>query len=299
MITPGRLPTVRDELRQAWQTTLAPTLADTNEHVYTPWVGGQPEPRAAYVRRLLGWLDSATLFFVREDMTAVAVQAGESLPAYELHAHDLPAEIGLLVWQKPTVTVTMARGAQVAVMGMLWGPALVDHEGTPGVHVVTLADAHEFARTLPDGDDATRAMLRAAPLMYHDESPLPFATIPGAVMRNEALRAAMATWLLCGQDLSEQTQAPVDRPVRRTYTRAGRPLPTVRQVALRQPAHGNGSAASEDGPQWQHRWVVRGHWRNHWYPSQQRHRPLWINSHIKGPDGQPLIGGEKVNVLRR
>jgi hypothetical protein len=45
------------------------------------------------------------------------------------------------------------------------------------------------------------------------------------------------------------------------------------------------------------RWVVRGYWRNQWYPSRQEHRPVWINPHIKGPEGSPLHIGETVHVL--
>jgi hypothetical protein len=45
---------------------------------------------------------------------------------------------------------------------------------------------------------------------------------------------------------------------------------------------------------YQHQWVVRGHWRQQWYPSRNVHRPIWITPHIKGPEGAPLLGGERV-----
>lgn len=48
------------------------------------------------------------------------------------------------------------------------------------------------------------------------------------------------------------------------------------------------------------RWLVRGHWRNHYYPSRKANRPIWIDTHIKGPDGAPILDPDKlVNVLRR
>ena len=34
-----------------------------------------------------------------------------------------------------------------------------------------------------------------------------------------------------------------------------------------------------------------------WNPDS--HRKIWINAHIKGPDGAPLLHGEKVAVLAR
>ena len=48
----------------------------------------------------------------------------------------------------------------------------------------------------------------------------------------------------------------------------------------------------------QHRWVVRGHWRNQpWGPGRELRRPVYILPHIKGPDGAPLIGGERVTTV--
>lgn len=38
-----------------------------------------------------------------------------------------------------------------------------------------------------------------------------------------------------------------------------------------------------------HRFIVGGHWRNAWYPSQGIHRQIWISPYIKGPEDKPLI----------
>lgn len=54
------------------------------------------------------------------------------------------------------------------------------------------------------------------------------------------------------------------------------------------------------GRAYRHRWIVHGHWRNHWYPSRQTHRPIWIDQHVKGPDGAPILDPAKlVNILHR
>ncbi|WP_410648008.1 hypothetical protein [Amycolatopsis sp. cmx-4-54] len=50
---------------------------------------------------------------------------------------------------------------------------------------------------------------------------------------------------------------------------------------------------------YRHSWIVRGHWRNQYYRSRGDHRPIWIADHLAGPGDKPLIGGERVNVLRR
>jgi hypothetical protein len=47
------------------------------------------------------------------------------------------------------------------------------------------------------------------------------------------------------------------------------------------------------------RFIVRGHWRNQWYPSEGRNKPIWIMPYVKGPDGAPVTGGTKLyNVAR-
>lgn len=58
-----------------------------------------------------------------------------------------------------------------------------------------------------------------------------------------------------------------------------------------------------DGPsmprEWSHRWLVKGHWRNQWYPSEQRHALKWIPTHIKGPDDKELFLHDRVFHVER
>jgi len=77
------------------------------------------------------------------------------------------------------------------------------------------------------------------------------------------------------------------RPIRRRAAAAGQPPPVVDVVTLRrtmQVHHGTG----EDAPEWSCQWIVRGHWRDHWHPKLQEHRPRWILPHVKGPEDKPL-----------
>lgn len=64
----------------------------------------------------------------------------------------------------------------------------------------------------------------------------------------------------------------------------------VRVVALRATANQPKSEGEPgEGPERHHRWWVRGHIRAQWYPSLERHRPIWIVPHIKGPEGAPFV----------
>ena len=46
--------------------------------------------------------------------------------------------------------------------------------------------------------------------------------------------------------------------------------------------------------EWSRRWIVRGHWRNQWYPSLDVHRQIWISPFVKGPDEKPLVLTQRV-----
>lgn len=45
---------------------------------------------------------------------------------------------------------------------------------------------------------------------------------------------------------------------------------------------------------WDHRWIVRGHWRNQFYRASKTHRPKWITPYIKGPEEKPLRPPSKI-----
>lgn len=56
----------------------------------------------------------------------------------------------------------------------------------------------------------------------------------------------------------------------------------------------------DGGRVYQHRWFVRGHWRNQRVGQDRAQtRVTWIPSYIKGPEGAPLLATEKVMVWRR
>jgi hypothetical protein len=73
----------------------------------------------------------------------------------------------------------------------------------------------------------------------------------------------------------------------------------VRVVHIRRREDAPARAEGPRDREYQVRWIVRGHWRNQWYPARQDHRPVWINPHLKGSAGAPLQTGESVHVLDR
>jgi hypothetical protein len=59
----------------------------------------------------------------------------------------------------------------------------------------------------------------------------------------------------------------------------------MRRLDRRQRGDG---ADQETAVEWQCQWLVRGHWRQQFYPSANRHVPRWIAPYIKGPFDKPM-----------
>jgi len=91
------------------------------------------------------------------------------------------------------------------------------------------------------------------------------------------------------QSVKEQ---PISRQLRRRHERNG-DVPKVSVVSLKKRRRRLPSGRTVEVA-YDHRWMVRGHWRNQWYPAYEAHKPIWIQPHVKGPDDMPLVMKEKV-----
>jgi hypothetical protein len=85
------------------------------------------------------------------------------------------------------------------------------------------------------------------------------------------------------------------RPARRDAKRFEMPPPLLRVIELRRPRGENeGEGGEREAGRYSHRWIVRGHWRNQWYPSQGRHKQKYIGEYVKGPDDLDLVVKQRV-----
>lgn len=104
-----------------------------------------------------------------------------------------------------------------------------------------------------------------------------------------AHRQVQGLWRLLVQHLAAPTK---QRPPRQAVKRArAAKLPNehVTVVYLRRPPQETEKADMPVLVNWTHRWVVGGHWRNQWYPSESIHRQIWISPFVKGPEELPLV----------
>jgi hypothetical protein len=115
------------------------------------------------------------------------------------------------------------------------------------------------------------------------------------VIRNRVL-ALFALMRSPGILRTEEVQA--DRAARRRAERAGVDLDATRVIYLN--GHDHIADGTAEGHDYRHRWIVSGHWRSQPYgPASSLRRPVWIAPHIKGPEGAPLLTGDKVRAITR
>lgn len=254
-------------------------------------------------------IDVAELYYVAPSMADLAEAAAETVPAFSMREEDFPSRSGLLLFGKALNAFTVIEdvpGCRCGkphirtCSGVMWTTA-VSKSGKPFALLYLVLDQHLSERMkgkeprvgLPRLFVATAT---AIPLFGeadyshgHDHATNPWI---GTMLRT--LRTAC---MLMQQPLARVGHETPDRAAKKRMRRAGQEPKEVRVIELRRPTSTSGGSGSFS--EYHHQWIVRGHWRNHWHPKRQVHRPIWIAPHIKGPEGAPLIGGEKVYALKR
>lgn len=233
-------------------------------------------------------MSEAVMFHVSAPMTALALNAAEHLELFSLTPEDLPTENGFIVFDDDGrhLHLTFTDGCMVGVHGFFW--LAIDNS----VHMAPLIVPHG---SIGQGDALAIDPQVWMKVAYNDAVGEFEAKEDNG--NSQMLALLLTAWLLLSQPLAQTHQVEPDRAVRKRLRRIGQEPGPVRVIELRRPerAEGTGDGSRE----YHHSWIVRGHWRQHWYPARQVHRPLWIAPHIKGPEDAPLIGGEKVYALKR
>jgi hypothetical protein len=116
----------------------------------------------------------------------------------------------------------------------------------------------------------------------------------------------------CWQNLLVSERATVTRQVRRAAVRdLGKDfnMNILRLRRIKRVSSSDGETG--EGHRLDHRIVVRGYWQNHYYSDRgpclledgtsnpESHRRIWVNSHVKGPEGAPFVHKHKINALVR
>jgi len=262
-------------------------------------------------------LSSAALYYVTADMTHLAVAASRSLPPFNIEHEDVPAPAGFMVFEEPVFHYDAdgaAKALRVPTVAISWGPTKIGLRGHADAMWITLwqpagealLDAlDQLNGTTTTADQRDWFARGFSPLQWQSEAVWPFgadqAVYGSATSIAEALEALRAAWLLMQQPkIIETTDVERPRAERKRDAREGLSTSPVRILDLRRAAPHRDAAAAQGGPgDYTCRWLVSGHWRQHWYPKRQVHRPVWIAPHLKGPEDKPLRTTETVHLWKR
>ena len=322
-IRPVDLPLLRDEVRadvREWGPATFAAAIKAGRQDCRPLL---PDHEAAELLASdeMNRLESADLYFVSSPMVQLARVAAEAMPELTVMPEDLPSEHGFIFFQEPIGTVDygeeMGLTQRSPIVGASWGiwhdaPAQWPHGG---IWVTWYADRDAMVRA--SGMTASQERLvrgRRSRLIQDNGSqipfypePLPVSTSDGVQSYREAIEDGRSllewvgilktVWVLMGQTVASVEAAKYDRAARRRIQQKGKEPPPVRVISLRRPV--GASAEGESDREYHHQWIVKGHWRQQYYPSRGVHRPVWIAPHIKGPEGAPMLGGEKVYAWTR
>ncbi|GAA3913837.1 hypothetical protein [Actinoplanes auranticolor] len=291
----------------------APKVLDAVRQITSlPWQGGQP-------------------YVVAPAMTAVIAAAAQALDLTgEVLPNDIaPDDSGVLLLPEPVYQRTLT-GTITSIGAITWAKTTTVTTGASSWFICGWADHHD---PLDPAAARRREQVAARPdltrqfgpyvLITLDQLPIGRPVDPPpdqpviddadidwqnapdgryvldeAAMRTKVSAALVyAFWRIQAQPLATVATAPADRATRRRAVRASirhdtRVVMLRRTKPLAEPGDGD--------PKWHYRvrFFVRGHWRRLIDRDGIPYR-IWINAHIKGPDGAPLMLGEKVAVLAR
>lgn len=242
-------------------------------------------------------LAEADLYWVSEPMCELLDEAAKTVPDDTYLPTDLfPSPSGFVVFERHLAgTSAFGEEPTVPVSAMHWWPCIrtvdqsqpepwpevdVDFYGYLAAPVNRLV--FEGGATWPVGVRIDR---------FGDED----TEAQRASQLEDRRRLAAFILLLQSPGVVECSDVKHSRQAVRRAERHGRPLDAVRLINLR----AGGTNGHGDGTHtFHHRWIVSGHWRNQPYgPQRSLRKPVWIAPHMKGPEGAPLLTGEKVRVL--
>lgn len=258
-----------------------------------------PKRFAISISDTLRWADT---FFVAPDICHAIAMSAASYPEVPLSESDLPSPVGFVMLGEPlTVYATTGDGTftTTRVTAMMWGSA------PKGLFLCAFGEWEPDVRPVVTDREPPMPLIYAiatdwgTPVMTESEiaHALEKYQVPGILDANVTLiKFLPAFWSFISQKIV--VSAPVrHRSSERRAAREGLSASGVRLIKLRTTERR--TEPGEGTVNWQHSWIVRGHWRKQWYPSQQTHKARYINPYPKGPEDKPLLAHKTLFEIDR
>jgi hypothetical protein len=224
----------------------------------------------------------------------------------------VPCGFALLPWATAIPDVS---GRNVSYRALSWMPISGQHtfswdDNVPGQGVWLsmyshIDDQDETWTNADDGEElrkhAARAgwrwsLMHSTPIVFGDRV---WERFDGSDQNSSKLlfQHAQSLWRLMSQLVPVHT--PLPRQARRQAQRKLRPT-EVTVIHLRRHRPG-GPEHEERSIEWDHRWLVRGHWRKQPYGPKDNpsYRQIWISPYVKGPENKPIKVTKRAFVFDR
>lgn len=249
---------------------------------------------------LLGGVTAAEPYWVSSEMLDLAEHAGKSFPWEKLDATAPPSAFGYIEFARPVIQevaggITAQWEQDAPVWGLVWGR----YGGRILIVSLVKRDDPVFLAHLQE--DFDESAFRFPPLVQY-ASLLVTGTseVPADEETGRWGKFLGSLWTLMEQRIAVSRKERATRAESRRWMRMGNPAPSdVRVITLRRVKVSTGDPADGEFVEWQHRWIVNGHWRMQWYPTLNDHMPIWIAPYIKGPEDKPLVLKRDLRVLVR
>jgi hypothetical protein len=247
-------------------------------------------------------LEGRHAYYATEELTALILAgSARGVEALALSVADLPSPQGFAYLHRPNnkgllLWWTMAQD-DIVVTSLITAQKMIDWLQSEPIAPEYQWLPYASAALTPPGSDTSPNGLRVNnPFqnLRHDSED-EFDRADGQL----ALPVLFSFAHMLRQDVTDQVAeetepAPVtDKRGRRRYRRD--------RITYLSARRGGASPGASDpnrhAREYSVRWVVRGHWRRQWYPSQNRHIPIWITDYIAGPDDAPLVHRDKVTMV--
>jgi hypothetical protein len=252
------------------------------------------EDRRSATSELRGFIRACAVgdtYVVSPQITTAIRAAADQLSLSVVMREDILPSNGGFVWCDTELPIPRERetpwGSDTPYYGFMWERAEWSQSGKRGVLISGVTVVDGVARPLAsvswlDGSELSALLATTVVRLERNDSRL----FDDGDMAS--MRFIVAMWLFMQQRILVTRQQRPSRAVARR-AKSFRDDPVLRVIELRsreyQTVQREGEAEHRD---YSCQWIVRGHWRQQWYPSLGRHQPKWITPHVKGPSDAPL-----------
>ena len=287
------------------------THGDPERYVGKPWAS------AALLASIAGKLaGSADPYYWSAPIVSLVKEAGNKLTPFKPPMTLFPSRSAFWLLEKPIPILWWAASDEEPDKTVL-GDAL-NPDGTYDIVIIsweilqTAEEANQWG--MPDSARNFLPQLGIATHARVDGKLLPLRLAHVPIKSNwptgtddlelqDLMRFIGAGLLFMNQQILVTHVGQPSRSMKRRYEKEAKkpwdPDKNVKIILLRRIAQRDHSSDDSESRNWHYRWIVRGHWRQQWYPKQKVHMPKWIGSYVKGPEDKPVKESQKLFAIVR